>query len=138
MKKVVFGMVGVMVLCVSTAFVATEVRWTRTFDAPYPAITATADPATVARGRYLVFGPAACAYCHVPREDWGALDAGAMPPLSGNHLFRLPFGEFYSPNLTPDAETGIGRRSDGALARVLRFGVRADGRAAFPLMSSTG
>jgi mono/diheme cytochrome c family protein len=46
----------------------------------------------------------------------------------------LPFGDFYSPNLTPDNDTGIGRRSDAELARVLRFGVRADGRAAFPLM----
>jgi mono/diheme cytochrome c family protein len=55
-------------------------------------------------------------------------------PLTGHHLFRLPFGDIYSANLTPDVETGIGRRSDAELARVLRFGVRADGRAAFPLM----
>jgi mono/diheme cytochrome c family protein len=137
-KKIVCGTVIVLVVGVSAAFVATELRWTRTFAAPYPAIAATADPATVAHGRYLVFGPAACAYCHVPRDRWAELDAGAALPLSGHHLFPLPFGDFYSPNLTPDPETGIGRRSDGALARVLRFGVRADGRAAFPLMSFHG
>jgi hypothetical protein len=39
-----------------------------------------------------------------------------------------------SANLTRDPETGIGRRSDAEVARILRFGVRADGRAAFPLM----
>ena len=78
--------------------------------------------------------PAACAYCHLPREEWSTLARGAMPPLTGNHLFRLPLGELYSPNITPDAETGIGRRTDGELARVLRHNVRADGRAAFPLM----
>ena len=62
------------------------------------------------------------------------LDAGTQLPLSGHHLFRLPFGEIYSANLTPDPATGIGGRTDGDLARVLRYGVRADGRAAFPLM----
>jgi mono/diheme cytochrome c family protein len=69
MKKLVIGTGGVVVLLVSTAWVATEVRWTRTFSAPYPAIIAKADPATIARGRYLVFGPAACAYCHLPRNS---------------------------------------------------------------------
>ena len=62
------------------------------------------------------------------------LDRGERLPLTGHHLFRLPFGDIYSSNLTPDAETGIGKRADPDLARILRFGVRADGRAAFPLM----
>jgi len=103
-KNVVAGTIGGIVVCVSAAFIATELRWTRTFAAPFPAIAATTEAATIAHGRYLVFGPAACAYRHVPRDQWTALDAGAMPPLSGNHLFRLPFGEFYAPNLTPDDE----------------------------------
>ena len=72
--------------------------------------------------------------CHVPKERWIDLDAGQRLPLSGSHVFRLPFGELFSANLTPDQVTGIGRRSDGELARVLRHGVRADNRAAFPLM----
>jgi len=38
------------------------------------------------------------------------------------------------PRYGEDAVTGIGRRTDSELARVLRYGVRADGRAAFPLM----
>lgn len=113
---------------------AVEWRWTRRFDAPYPAIAAGTDPALIDRGAYLVYGPAACAYCHVPREDWDRLDRGERLPLSGRHVFRLPFGELYSSNLTPDGATGIGRQTDGDVARVLRHGVRADGRAAFPLM----
>ena len=117
---------------------ATEVRWRRTFERPYPAIAAVADPAVVARGEYLVFGPAACAYCHVPKERWVDLDAGERLPLTGSHVFRLPFGEIFSSNLTPDRATGIGRWSDGELARVLRHGVRADNRAAFPLMEFQG
>jgi mono/diheme cytochrome c family protein len=136
--KIVLALVLLIVLGATSALVATEVRWTRTFAAPYPEIAATTDPSTIARGKYLVFGAAGCAYCHLPREQWTVLDGGATPPLTGNHVFRLPFGEFYAPNLTPDPETGIGRLSDRALARILRYGVRPDGRAAFPLMSLHG
>ncbi len=123
-----------LALLAGLALALVEWRWKRHFEAPYPAISASSDSAIIERGRYLVFGPAACAYCHVPREQWSVLDAGTQLPLSGHHLFRLPFGEIYSANVTPDPATGIGRRTDGDLARVLRYGVRADGRAAFPLM----
>jgi mono/diheme cytochrome c family protein len=74
----------------------------------------------------------------VPKEQWRQLDRGEELPLSGNHVFRLPLGEFFSSNLTPDPETGIGRRTDQELARILRYGVRADGRAAVPLMEYHG
>ena len=132
--RVLVGTVVALLLLAGTAVILVEARWKRRFDAPHPAITASQDPAIVARGEYLVYGAAACAYCHVPREEWGRLDRGERLPLTGNHLFRLPFGDIHSANLTPDAATGIGRRSDGDLARILRYGVRADGRAAFPLM----
>jgi mono/diheme cytochrome c family protein len=112
-----------------------QLGWRRRYDAPYPAIAASTDPAAVARGEYLVYGAAACAYCHVPREQWSRLDKGERVPLTGHHRFPLPFGEVYSANLTADPETGIGRRSDGDLARILRYGVRADGRTAVPLMT---
>lgn len=127
------GAAGVAVL-LAAAVAGVEARWTRTFDAPYPAIKASTDPQVVAAGRYLAYGPGACAYCHVPKSEWPALDHGEMPPLSGAHEFPLPFGTFYSANLTPDRATGIGRRSDGELARLLRHGVRADGRAPIPFM----
>ena len=125
--------VGVPLL-VGAGLAATEWRWTRAFDARTPKSSATSDPAIVARGQYLVYGPAACAYCHVPKSEWTALDRGETLPLTGDHLFRLPFGEIYSSNITPDRVTGIGTRTDAELARILRYGVRADGRAAFPLM----
>ena len=101
-------------------------------------VTASSDPVVIARGKYLVYGPAACAYCHVPKEQWKQLDAGAELPLAGNHVFRIPLGELFSSNLTSDAHTGIGRRTDQELARVLRHAVRADGRAAVPLMEYQG
>ena len=129
---------AVLLLAAAGAYAAIELRWSRTFTAPYPAIAASSDPSVVARGRYLVYGPAACAYCHVPKEEWKTLASGAELALSGNHVFRLPFGELFSSNLTPDPVAGIGRRTDQELARILRYGVRADGRAAMPLMEYQG
>ena len=134
-KRLILGTALAVIVLAAAALGAVELRWKRTFDTPYPAIAASSDPAVIERGKYLVFGPATCAYCHVPRERWGELARGATPPLTGNHLFRLPIGDLYSANLTPDAETGIGRRTDRDLARLIRHNVRADGRAAFPLMA---
>ena len=139
MKSVRVGRVLVLagagvVAAVVAAWLAVEWRWTRRFEALYPVTAVQQAPELVARGEYLVYSAAACAYCHVPRDQWPALDRGERLPMTGHHLFRLPFGDIYSANLTPDRATGIGSRSDGELARVLRYGVRADGRAAFPLM----
>jgi mono/diheme cytochrome c family protein len=43
-------------------------------------------------------------------------------------------GKVYAPNITPDAETGAGSRSDDQLARAIRECVGHDGRALFPFM----
>jgi mono/diheme cytochrome c family protein len=43
-------------------------------------------------------------------------------------------GKVYSPNITPDAETGAGSWSDDQLARAIREGVSHDGRTLFPFM----
>ena len=132
-RLLAFTALGVVLLA-ATAVALVETRWTRRFEAPYPAIAASTDPGTIAAGEYLVYQAAACAYCHVPRERWSDLASGQRLALTGDHVFPLPFGRVYSANITPDRATGIGGRSDGELARVLRHGVRADGRAAVPLM----
>jgi mono/diheme cytochrome c family protein len=139
MKSVSIRRVAVMtsamlIVAVVAGLAVLEWRWRRQFDVPYSTLAASHDPALVARGEYFVYSAAACAYCHVPRDEWPALDRGERLPLTGHHLFRLPFGDIYSANITPDPDTGVGGHQDGALARVLQRGVRADGRAAFPLM----
>ena len=134
LKKILIGTFSVPSVAILALLVAVQFRWDRTFEAPYPDVHASTDSALIEQGRYLVYGPAHCAYCHNTPDKWAALDAGEEVPLSGGGEFPLPFGKLHTPNLTPDAETGLGRRTDAEVARMLRHGVRADGRAAMPLM----
>ena len=127
------GRIGIGAALVLGVFgVTTYVRATRTVDAPYPNIRASQDPAVVERGRYLVQGAAHCGECH------GAVDPPAMShqgrPMSGGMEFVLPVGTFRVPNITSDPETGIGKISDQALARFIRYGVKPNGRTALPFM----
>lgn len=62
------------------------------------------------------------------------IDAGERLPLTGGYEWVTPMGTLRSPNITPDAETGIGRYTDGQLARMLRHNVRPDGRGTLPFM----
>lgn len=126
---------GVLLVLIVGLFVTVQLRWRRTFDAPVPDIHASTDSAVIATGRYLVYGPAHCAYCHNTAETSPALDRGERPPLAGGMIFKIPPGTFRTPNLTPDSATGIGAVSDGQIARMVRYGVRRDGRAAVPFMN---
>jgi mono/diheme cytochrome c family protein len=67
--------VGVLI-AVTLLLVALQLGWARRHDAAEPQLHATSDPDVVARGRYLVYGPTACAYCHRPKTDWPALARG--------------------------------------------------------------
>lgn len=128
--------VGLVLVGLVVALVAyVQLRWRRTFDVPLPTIAASRDSAIIGTGRYLAFGPAHCAYCHSPADAGPALDRGEQPPLIGGFTFDIPPGKIHTPNLTPDSATGIGAVSDGQLARMLRDGVRRDGRAALPFMN---
>jgi mono/diheme cytochrome c family protein len=137
MKKLLKILGGTAVFIAALALILVAVilvRANRRFDAPYPQLRATNDPATIARGEYIVNGLGHCINCHTLNSEAPAIAQGATPPLAGGHTWDLPFGKVYTPNLTPDAETGIGRRTDPELARVLRYGVMPDGRAALPFM----
>jgi mono/diheme cytochrome c family protein len=92
-----------------------------------PAVTDIADPAQraiAARGRYLVM-TAGCIGCHATNGSQGP---DLTKYLAGGALkVQTPHGTFISRNLTPDQETGIGRRTDDELKRVLRSGTFPDG-----------
>jgi mono/diheme cytochrome c family protein len=133
-KRVLLGLSSVVVLAAAALAIVVMVRKDRRFEAPYPAIQASRDPAVIARGRYLVEGPAHCGDCHRDEDRREEHLAGAAVPFSGGHEWKLPVGTIRAANITSDPETGIGRLTDGEIARVLRHGVAPDGRAVLPFM----
>lgn len=125
-----------IILAAGAVFVAS--RQHLTFDPPYPEVAASSDSAVVERGRYIVRDLAPCAACHGDPGQRAAYANGADVPLSGGFAFEIPPGQYYARNLTPDAETGLGKVSDRAIARALRDGVGHDGRALLPFMEIQG
>ena len=89
-----------------------------TSDIPDPAQRAMAE-----RGRYLVL-TGGCIGCHqTPGPQGPDLDKY----LAGGVLFKAHEGTFVTRNLTPDKETGLARRTDDEVKRVLASGVFPDG-----------
>ena len=79
-------------------------------------------PDVVARGHSLT-DAADCASCHT-------LDPAR--PFAGGKRIDTPFGAVYSPNLTPDRETGIGAWSDDDFYRALHEGISPSGARYYP------
>jgi mono/diheme cytochrome c family protein len=55
------------------------------------------------------------------------------PSYAGGRPLETPFGTVYASNLTPDAETGIGRWSAANFRRALHEGRSRDGRLLYPV-----
>lgn len=127
---------GVVVVLVLGVYLYIQLTYQRDYASmPMPSITASKDPAVIARGAYVAHAIAHCSACHGNGES---TNAKVLPPnlddLRGGYVLKAgPFGTFYPVNLTPDA-TGIGKLSDPQIARAIRHGVAADGRFA-PLMA---
>ncbi len=97
-----------------------------------PAVASSQD-SVIERGEYLIHA-GGCIDCHTEDTD----EANA---LAGGRALDSPFGTFYSPNITPDDETGIGTWSDDDFLGALWDGVSPDGDhyyPAFPYTSYTG
>jgi mono/diheme cytochrome c family protein len=76
----------------------------------------------LAIGKYLAEA-ADCEACHT-------VDGGQ--PFAGGRPFKTEFGTLYSPNITPDPETGIGDWTDEDFLRAMHEGVSKDGKNLYP------
>ena len=89
-----------------------------------PLMSPLAETGDAARGEYLVRA-AGCAGCHTVTGD-------AEGYLAGGRAISSPYGNFYSSNITPDIETGIGGWSDADFIHALRHGESPEGTTYYP------
>ena len=85
------------------------------------------DTPAMSKGEYLTRA-ADCMACHV---------VPGGKPYAGGLEFKLPFGSLYSPNITPDKETGIGNWTDDEFVDALQKGVGKDGKHYYPAFPYT-
>jgi mono/diheme cytochrome c family protein len=118
--RMIGSAVGALVL--AGAVGAFAVAWRPSISAIDPPTPQSFGEALVKRGRALA-AIGNCGSCHTPRG--GKSFAGGVP-------VPTPFGTIYSSNITPDAETGIGRWPEAAFRRAMRSGVDRDGQHLYP------
>jgi mono/diheme cytochrome c family protein len=86
-----------------------------------------AEDDTISRGQYLA-SLGGCVSCHTATDG---------VPFAGGFVMKLPMGTLYTPNITPDRETGIGAYSDDEFVRAMQKGVSRDGRHLYPAFPYT-
>ena len=92
-------------------------------------------PERLERGRYLAENVTNCFVCHSKFEPRGTeIPALVGKKGSGGTFANEGMPWLVAPNITPDAETGIGNWSDDTVARAIREGIGHDGRSLFPMM----
>jgi mono/diheme cytochrome c family protein len=121
------GAVGAFLYLITPFYITPPETFGKAMADAAPTVTDIADPAEqalAARGRYIVM-TSGCIGCHATNGSQGP---DLTKYLAGGALkFQTSQGTFVSRNLTADPETGIGRRTDEEVKRVLRSGTSADG-----------
>ena len=120
-RQHILGAIGVLAVAI-VALLA--IAWRPAFPPIQPPPPTAFPRELVARGEVLA-SAGNCLDCHT--APGGPTGAG------GKKLFTR-VGFFYSTNITPDPETGIGAWSEGAFTRALREGVSRDGRHLYPVV----
>lgn len=102
--------------------------WRSLFFEPRPFQEDKAQNAEWNRGAYLVQGLGHCAACHSPRNALGA--TGPVHDLSGG---LMPVVNWYAPNLTQDAESGLASTPLSEIVRLLRTGASSTAQTNGPM-----
>ena len=95
----------------------------------WSAATLGSDTNRRAHGEY-IFRAAGCAGCHTDVDHEGAF-------LAGGRALQTEFGTFYTSNITPHPEFGIGKWSDEDFVRALTEGVSPEGTHYYPTFPYT-
>ena len=96
-----------------------------TYFPEYPTSNTTGKNADqIKRGEYLVKA-GDCIACHTNTPKKGTAFAGGLPMYT-------PFGVIYSPNITPDKETGIGNWSENDFIKAMHDGIAPSGHYYYP------
>ena len=102
--------------------------WRSLFFEPSPFQADKAQSAEWNRGAYLVQGLGHCAACHSPRNALGA--SGPVHDLSGG---LMPVANWYAPDLTRDAESGMASTPLPQLIQLLRTGASSTAQTSGPM-----
>ncbi len=81
------------------------------------------------KGAYLT-AAGGCYGCHTDVKNDGE-------PFAGGRPLETPFGIFYTPNITGDPETGIGRWTDEEFLKAVKEGIGPSGHPYFPAFPYT-
>jgi mono/diheme cytochrome c family protein len=122
-KLVLWAFAGVVALA---AIAAGVLAWLRPGALPGNpnAVVLNATTQVITRGEYLARA-GDCVACHT-------LPTGR--PFAGGRTMATPFGDLYTPNITPDDETGIGKWTADEFYRMMHTGISRDGTILYPAM----
>lgn len=135
-RTIILGVLALLVLLVLGGITAVGWQVILGPDArPVTNVKYDATPERLARGQYLVEGPAHCFECHT-EHDMTVPEYPTIPAKRGaGWVMPIPeLNNIASKNITSDKETGIGDWTDDEIGRAIREGIRKDGTALFPLM----
>jgi mono/diheme cytochrome c family protein len=123
-KRILIGLIALLIVGVLGLF---ALAWHPALPPIEPPAAASFSPELIATCEILA-GAGNCAACHTAPDG---------KPYAGGLGLGTQFGTIYSTNITPDADTGIGRWSQAAFARALHEGVDSEGAQLFPAMPYT-
>lgn len=128
MKRLLIWMIGILVLMVIGAMGVLAILNVADHSDQHRKPSAALNSSDqVARGAYLVRA-GDCMACHTARGG---------KQYAGGRAIQTPFGAIYSPNLTPDNETGMGKWSADDFWQALHNGKSRDGSLLYPAFPYT-
>lgn len=127
MKRIVIWVIGAVVLLAVGAVAVLAMLNADDNSAPQQSAAVVNPAEQLQRGAYLV-RTGDCMACHTARGG---------KSLAGGRAIQTPFGAIYSPNVTPDGETGIGKWSADDFWRALHNGKSKDGSLLYPAFPYT-